>query len=599
MEPDLTEERLRALIDERTRDLPPAERVRVADLVRSRLKARRRATRYPTVGSLVRTLRPQYVRTPALDLLDGELQAVADGKVRRLAVFMPPQEGKSETITIGGPLWMLLRNPELRLAIASYEVNIATRFGSAIRDEVIARGSGSTRHPNPSDLDVLSLSVREDYAAASRWRVGEGGGGVVSVGIGGALTSRPVDGLFIDDPIKDAAHAASPVLRENAWQWWQAVALTRLPPEGFVVVVMTRWHEDDLGGRLIEQERALPEHERTWRFVSVPAIAEPPDPTGKRLPDALGREPGQVIVSARGRTAEDFRRTRLAVGERVWGALYQQNPTPTEGGIFAWASISRNRRSPDELNLLQPGFVVRRVAVDPPGGAGSRDEAGIVAAARGTDGRAYILEDASGQLSAGQWPRKAFVTALRWGADEVVYEQNLAGATMRKIMRDAWDRIVRQARTVSRHRELLDGEAALIAAAAELAAAERGLPTELVDTADAAPILDELRELDPHVDSVLSLPETGLRVRGVTATQGKRIRATPIAVAYEQNRVSHVGVFPELENQLTTWVEGEDSPDRMDGLVWVLTDLLETRRSGHAAPPPTSLPTGADTFRRS
>lgn len=611
-------------LEERTRDLPPDEKVAVYEEVRRRLRAMTRGSRYETVLDLLKVIRPGYTVTAPLRRIAEELVGVAEGRVRRLAVFMPPQEGKSETITIGGPLWMLMRNPDQRLGIASYEVNVATRFGRAVRDEVVSRGSGTRLAPRRPEDDALSLSIREGDSAASRWRVSEGAGGLVSVGIGGALTSRPIDGLFIDDPIKDRVAAESPVYRQRAWDWWTSVALTRLPPGGFVVLVMTRWHEDDLAGRLIDQERNLAPEQRTWRFVSIPAVAEPPDPEGRRLPDALGRPVGVFIDSARGRTEDDFRATRLAVGERDWSALYQQNPTPTTGGVFSWLPITRNRRSPDDLPAISAGFVRRLVSVDPPGGAGTRDEAGIIAGARHEDGRVYITRDASGAYTASRWPRVAMLTVLETDADELIFEYGLAGPTMSTILRDAWQAIAKQARTLDRHlrggnervyrnpqeplsRAVLDDvetpaaasrTAAIREAALELAASASGRPPEEVDTPALEQALADLAEVEPLLARVLALPDTGPRVRPVHAAgKGKRLRAVPIAGVYEANRVSHVGVFPEFEQQLTSWTEGEDSPDRMDAGVYLVGDLSAVRRAGIETPQAGSIPTGADAFR--
>lgn len=267
------------------------------------------------LGALAKRLDPLTVQTPALDLLDGKLQAVADGELKRLIWSMPPQEGKSERVSRRFPLWMLLRNPDLRIAIASYEHGVARRWGRAIRNDL-------AEHPS------LNLRVRDDTSAAHEWQLEGYRGGVYSVGIGGALTGRPVDLLVIDDPVKGRAQADSEVYRESCWDWWTNVARTRLAPGAPVVLILTRWHEDDLAGRLIERGG--------WDVVNVPAVADHDPARGQA--DPLGRTPGECLTSARGRTAQEWRDIEHDVGSRVWTALYQGRPSPTEGDMLkrAW-----------------------------------------------------------------------------------------------------------------------------------------------------------------------------------------------------------------------------------------------------------------------
>ncbi|MFD2421660.1 phage terminase large subunit [Amycolatopsis pigmentata] len=211
----------------------------------------------------------------------------------------------SERVSRRFPAWVLSQRPDTRIAIASYELGVARRWGRAIRNDI-------AEHPE------LGLKVRADTSAAHEWQLEGHKGGVYSVGIGGALTGRPVDLLLVDDPIKGRAEADSEVYREACWDWWTNVARTRLAPGAPVVLILTRWHEDDLAGRLIKTG--------DWEVVNVPAEAEGHDP--------LGRTPGQYLQSARGRDAEDWKAIRKDVGERVWGALYQGRPAPAEGALL-------------------------------------------------------------------------------------------------------------------------------------------------------------------------------------------------------------------------------------------------------------------------
>lgn len=242
-----------------------------------------------------------------LDLLDAELIAVHDRRTARLGWSCAPQEGKSQAISRAFPLWTLLRNPNTRIGIASYEATIARRWGRQIRNDILA-------HPE------LGLTVRPDTSAAHEWQVVGYDGGVITVGVGGALTGRPLDLLIVDDPVKGRAEADSQTYRDQARDWWQETAVTRLAPNAPAIVLMTRWHEDDLLGWLVASDPGA------WRYINVPTEAEDGD--------VLGRAPGQWLLSARGRTPEQWQAIRRQVGSRGWTALYQGRPAPAEGTLF-------------------------------------------------------------------------------------------------------------------------------------------------------------------------------------------------------------------------------------------------------------------------
>lgn len=273
-----------------------------------------------TPGELAKAIDHTTIQTPALDLIDAALLDVAEGRCDRLVITMPPQEGKSTRVTTIGPLWLLTRNPELRIAIACYAQDLADEFGRNIRNHITSNDG------TDGALD-LGLRIAPDNGAARRWRIDGHRGGVRSVGITSGLTGKPADVLFIDDPIKDMRDADSKAWRDVVWGFWQAVANTRLAPGAPVVIILTRWHEDDLAGRVLAAEDA-----DRWRVLNIPAQADH-DPN-KGETDPLGRQPGEFLASARGRSIEQWKQIRVAVGSRVWNALYQGKPTPPEGDLF-------------------------------------------------------------------------------------------------------------------------------------------------------------------------------------------------------------------------------------------------------------------------
>lgn len=274
-----------------------------------------RSSPWATPGDLARALDTTTVQTPALDLIDSALVDVAEGRCRRLMLAMSPQEGKSQRTSRRFPEWMLTRNPNLRIAVVSYAHNVARRWGRAIRDDI------TTYSP------ALGLSVNPNSAAAHEWELAGHAGGVYCVGITGSLTSRPVDLLIIDDPYKNGEQADSVAWREVVQDFWSEVAIPRLGPDAAVVIIQTRWRDDDLSGWLQSQDA-----DHRWRVINIPAQADHDPAKGET--DLLGREPGEYMVSTRGRTTAQWEEKKLEVGSRTWNALFQGRPAPAEGNIF-------------------------------------------------------------------------------------------------------------------------------------------------------------------------------------------------------------------------------------------------------------------------
>lgn len=280
---------------------------------------------WETPGDLAKSLDSRTVQTPALDVIDQKLIEAFNTPDSRLIISMPPQEGKSQRASRRFPLWALTQNPDLRIAIASYEANIARRWGRAIRDDIYQHS------------DRLNLRVRDDLSAQNEWQLRGSEGGVFTTGVGGALTGRPVDLLIIDDPVKGREQADSPTIREKTWEWWTDTALSRLAPGAPVVIILTRWHSDDLAGRL------LAEADSDWVFLNIPAEADHRPEKGEV--DVLGRQPGQFMQSARGRTPNQWAARKKSSGPKTWASLYQGRPSPQEGGVFPnedeWARYSQ------------------------------------------------------------------------------------------------------------------------------------------------------------------------------------------------------------------------------------------------------------------
>lgn len=269
---------------------------------------------WATPGALAKTTNPNTVQTPALDIIDEALVEAFNTPDSRLIISMAPQEGKSVRVANDFPVWCLTKNPELRIVTASYGQSLANRNGRAVRNRILT-------HPE------LGLTIARDNGSVSEWTLAGHQGGVLSVGVGAGVTGRPADLLIIDDPIKDRKEADSELQRDSVWDWWTDAAAARLAPGAPVVIILTRWHQDDLAGRLVERDP-----EAGWRVINIPARADHRPEKGET--DLLGREPGEYMVSARGRTQRQWELREAAAGSKTWASLYQGRPSPDAGGVF-------------------------------------------------------------------------------------------------------------------------------------------------------------------------------------------------------------------------------------------------------------------------
>lgn len=263
---------------------------------------------------------PTYQRPRHIKVLGEHLMLVEQGVIDRLMVFMPPRHGKSETTTVKFPSWYLGRHPDRRGIIASHTASLAARFSM--------RGRNDFDQYAP---EVWGLRVQPDVAAMYRWDVldpnappGQPPGGLIAAGIGGPITGQGAHLAVIDDPFKGAEDANSKVQRDAVWDWYRFVLRTRLMPGGAIVLVLTRWHEDDLAGRLLQAASDDPGADQ-WTVLNLPALAEDDDP--------LGRPPGKALWPEQYSEA-DLQATRASVGPYVWAALFQQRPQPAGGSVF-------------------------------------------------------------------------------------------------------------------------------------------------------------------------------------------------------------------------------------------------------------------------
>ncbi len=253
-------------------------------------------------------------------LLIAELEGVAEGTTDRLMLLLPPGSAKSTYASLLFPAWWFARHPRSSVIAASHTGALARHFGAGVRTLLEEHGVR------------LAASLSRGARASGRFST-VAGGHYFAVGARGAVTGRRADLLLIDDPICSQAEADSAAARERLWSWFRSDLVTRLRPGGRIVLVMTRWHPDDLAGRLLEAGEA-------WRVVRLPALAEARDP--------LGRAEGEALWPA-WEDREALLRKRRMLGERAFAALFQQAPVREQGRLFSPGRMPILEQLPDGL----------------------------------------------------------------------------------------------------------------------------------------------------------------------------------------------------------------------------------------------------------
>jgi hypothetical protein len=254
-----------------------------------------------------------------LDILDQTLMRVSRGELTRVIVTMPPRHGKSERVSKKFPAWHVGRNPDDEIIVSSYSLSLARDFSIIARDTLKERGKR-----------IFGNELSSNKQAGESWGIEGHRGGVNAAGVGGPITGKGARIAIIDDPFKNHEEANSEVTRETVWNWYTTTLYTRLTPDGRIIIVMTRWHEDDLVGRLLKKEadeiREGTHIGEKWTVINFPAIAEGDD--------YLGRNEGDPLWPEFGFNKDKLLQIKADVGSYVFNALYQQRPSAAGGTIF-------------------------------------------------------------------------------------------------------------------------------------------------------------------------------------------------------------------------------------------------------------------------
>jgi predicted phage terminase large subunit-like protein len=256
-----------------------------------------------------------------------ELQAVADGAVDRLMLLLPPGSAKSTYASEIFPPWFLAQAPGLSVIGASHTASMAEDFSRKAMRVAIEQADALAYGLTRESVELWETSNRGRYRSA---------------GVGGPITGARADLIIVDDPVKSRQDAESAVYRERTWDWYRNDVYTRLRPGGRMVLIQTRWHPDDLAGRLLEEMAAGGDQ---WRVVCLPALADSPDdPMGRPIGAALWPEWEDEAALAR---------KRAVVGERDFAALFQQQPRVAEGALIMIEMIGTLDAAPAGGSLVR------------------------------------------------------------------------------------------------------------------------------------------------------------------------------------------------------------------------------------------------------
>lgn len=313
---------------------------------------------------------------------------VMAGEQPRLLIQAPPRSGKSEMFSRRFPAWAFGQNPDLQMIAASYSADLASRMNRDVQ-RIIDSEEYKDIFPNTSFSinSQASPSSSKNIRNSEIFEIAGHRGAYRSAGVGGGITGMGADIAIIDDPVKDAKEANSQTVRDSVWDWYTSTFYTRLSPKSGILLGMTRWHEDDLAGRLLaEMEKGGDK----WRVVSFPAIAEN---------DEEFRLEGEALHPER-YNLEHLDKIKKAVGTQTWNALYQQRPSSKGGDVIkrSWFK-HRYKVLPIMKRVIIAGDTAQKIKQH-------NDFSVFIVAGEGVDGGIYIIDLVRGKWEAPELEQK-------------------------------------------------------------------------------------------------------------------------------------------------------------------------------------------------
>lgn len=328
------------------------------------------------------------------------LDKVVSGDTSRLMIFAPPQHGKTVLTSEHLPAFWLGKYPDDSVIITSYGARRAYDNSRKARN-LVESEEYRVLFGDLGPQDVAPVSTSDDSRAADEWALSHPyRGGVLAAGVGGAVTGFGAKLIVIDDPIKSWKEAQSTLIRETAWEWYENTLLSRLREGGRIVLIITRWHQDDLAGRILAKERDQ------WLVLRYPALAETQEERDEahrflglkpQRGDLIRRKPGEPLAPRR------FSRETLE-GRRAtsgWWAIYQQVPKPTEGNLIKRQWLQLISAAPSDADIRTRIRYWDNAGTST--GTGARTAGVKLALAK--DGRVFVEHAIAGYWNAGERKR--------------------------------------------------------------------------------------------------------------------------------------------------------------------------------------------------
>jgi predicted phage terminase large subunit-like protein len=381
-------------------DLPagigPAEAL---DAFEQEWKARRKVSAKDDLIEFTRLLFPEYQPNWHHYRIAAFLFRAMTEKGFRGIIIMPPRFGKSELASVNGPAFYMGKFPGRQIIAASHTANLAYDFSRMARNKM-----------QDPDWPFERTHLAEDSRNVGQWEVSQEGksrrGKYVAVGVGGKPTGKGADLLLIDDAVADAKEADSPQVRETTWQWFRQTAMTRLQPGGSAVVIGTRWHHDDLIGRILKSETSS-----RWEILHLPAIL----PNGESLWPQMW-------------PLEELTKKRAEVGERAWQAQYMGAPTADEGSIIRRAWI-------EEIHAIPEGILYLLQSWDTAFKDGSGNDWSVCGTFAVTVAEMILIDLWKGQVEFPELERKCDELFARFNVREVLIEDKASGTSLIQVQR--------------------------------------------------------------------------------------------------------------------------------------------------------------------
>lgn len=312
---------------------------------------------------------------------------VMAGKQPRLIIQAPPRSGKSELFSRRFPAWAFGQNPNLQMIAASYSADLSSRMNRDVQRIIDSEEyAGVFPETSFSSNTSASINSQKNIRNSEIFEIAGYAGSYRSAGVGGGITGMGADIAIIDDPVKDAKEANSQTYRDSVWDWYTSTFYTRLSPKSGILLGMTRWHEDDLAGRLLADMKNGGDQ---WRVVSFPAIAEE-DEQYRREGDALHPERYDLT---------HLTKIKKAVGTQTWNALYQQRPSSKGGDVIKRAWFKRYSVLPLMRRVIIAGDTAQKVKQH-------NDFSVFIVAGIGIDGGLYVIDLIRGKWEAPELERK-------------------------------------------------------------------------------------------------------------------------------------------------------------------------------------------------